>query len=105
MPFFHIIPVFLLANLVAWFPAFATEIKGDTQNYQILVGGKNVWPPQGPQCDKLVRCCDAAGRKDSSANLFCQLLAAKQPFSCQKDMPSVLSYITERKMEIPLECR
>ncbi len=71
---------------------------------QVLINGKNSWPPQGPRCDKFLRCCEKANQVDSSSNLFCKLQPAQKNFTCESGIHQVLTYLKELKKEAPPEC-
>ncbi len=73
-------------------------------NTRITSDGRNVWPPTGPGCDVLVRCCEAAQATESSVALFCQISAAAGR-SCAEQLESVRTYIRERGTALPAACQ
>jgi len=71
---------------------------------QVLTDGKAVWPPKGPGCDSLVKCCDAASKQSSAVGLSCQLSLAADP-DCNKALESVRKMIGELGQALPPECK
>jgi hypothetical protein len=78
--------------------------QGPPGGSQVLSDGKAVWPPKGPGCENLVKCCDAASKKDSAVGLACQLSLAADP-DCAKALQSVKSMITQMGQALPPECK
>jgi hypothetical protein len=66
--------------------------------------GKEVWPPKGPGCDDFVRCCEAAGKKESSAILMCELSVSITPVDCVKGLKDFRQYLAEKNIQAPSEC-
>ena len=83
-------------------PALADEPVG---GIQVLVDGKETWPPKGPGCDKLIKCCDTVGAKHSDVKLFCQLAVADKNGDCVKAQSKVRDYLKDRKIDPPKECK
>jgi len=96
----------LLACLLFLPQSQAETTIAPSSNSKVVVtsGGKEVWPPKGPVCEDLVRCCEAAGKKDSSAMLMCQLMVATPPVDCVKGLKDVRQYLGERNVQAPKEC-
>ncbi|GEM_PF-6343789 len=94
--------IFSIAFFFACSPISHTEPQ--KENTQVLVEGENVWPPQGPRCDKFIDCCVAAEKKDPSTQLMCRLIAAKKPLDCAEGIRTIAQYMKEKKMEPPPEC-
>ena len=81
--------------------------KGDESlpgGIMVTTEGKNVWPPKGPGCDKLVACCEAADKLGGTIGLSCQLSVAIQPPDCKKAVDSVVGTIKELGAAPPAEC-
>jgi hypothetical protein len=71
---------------------------------QVQFGGRTVWPPQGPGCDRLVRCCDAAASSAGFIRLACQLSVAKRPLDCGKSLTTVTNILKEKGLALPAPC-
>ncbi len=71
----------------------------------VTTEGKNVWPPRGPGCDKLVACCDAAARLSGTVGLSCQLSVAVQPVDCKKAQDNVVGTMKDLGVAPPAECK
>ena len=78
--------------------------QGPPGGSQVLTDGKAVWPPKGPGCDGLVKCCDAASKRSSAVGLACQLSVAADP-DCAKALESVRKMIPEMGQALPPECK
>ena len=70
----------------------------------VEVNGHDVWPPQGPGCERSVACCDAAAQVDSSSQLMCQLSAAADGFDCNAGLATMRTYLGERGVAVPAAC-
>jgi hypothetical protein len=70
----------------------------------VTQGGRNVWPPSGPGCDRYVACCDAASATSSATRLMCQLTAAGSDFTCQTGIETIRQYLRESNTPIPPAC-
>ncbi len=66
----------------------------------MTVDGENVWPPEGPGCDRLVRCCEGQGYvqngvavsiEGNSHPMMCQLAAASG--SCEMALTGSLAEV------------
>lgn len=71
---------------------------------QVNVGGQNVWPPQGPGCERLVSCCDAASAVNSAISLSCRLSVARQPVDCAASLTQVRNIMREMNVAEPAAC-
>jgi len=74
-------------------------------NARIMSDGKPVWPPEGPGCERLVACCDAASKDSSAVGLACQLSVAAEPLDCVKALDSVRNIISELGLKTPGDCK
>jgi hypothetical protein len=70
---------------------------------QVQVGGQNVWPPQGPGCERYVACCDAASGS-SAIQLSCRLSVARQPVDCNASLTQVTNIMREMNVPVPAAC-
>lgn len=77
---------------------------GGLGGMQISSGGRAVWPPSGPGCDRYVECCNAAVAVDSSLGLACQLFVVTEPVNCNTGLTQVRSQLTELGREVPTPC-
>lgn len=74
--------------------------------YQVLVEGKNSWPPKGPGCDRYIECCQKAGQEDSAIDLACKMnLGAYPDDNCGELLKKIKQLMTELKKRIPAECQ
>jgi hypothetical protein len=71
---------------------------------KVSSGGKTVWPPKGPGCEKLVQCCKAASASIRAIGLACQLSVAKPPVDCAKALATVTGIMKEQGKTPPKEC-
>jgi hypothetical protein len=71
---------------------------------KVSSGGKPVWPPKGPGCEKLVQCCIAASASVRALGLACQLSVAKPPVDCGKALATVTGIMKEQGKTLPKEC-
>ena len=66
--------------------------------------GKSVWPPKGPGCDALVKCCDAF-KNDSTVTLGCQLGVTANANDCKAASKTIKQMIQELGHKLPKECQ
>lgn len=71
---------------------------------QITTGGRAVWPPQGPNCERFVACCQQASSSMSDIALMCQMSVATPPVDCLRALGEVRQYLTERQAPVPPTC-
>ena len=88
-------------------PAIEIVEGGDNMpgNAKVMSDGKPVWPPEGPGCDRLIACCNAASEESSAVGLACQMSAAAKPLDCAKALESVQGIISELGLKTPAECK
>lgn len=72
---------------------------------QVTVDGLPSWPPQGPGCDQLVRCCQQAQAIASETGLLCQLAIATPTVDCPGALSSVVGHLTQRGLSVPPACQ
>jgi hypothetical protein len=69
----------------------------------LTVDGLSVWPPEGPGCPELVRCCtDLVGRDESMA-LGCLLAAGRDP-DCPTALRTSVAIAGESSVALPGAC-
>lgn len=71
---------------------------------QITTGGRAMWPPQGPNCERFVACCQQASSAMSDIALMCQMSVATTPVDCLRALGEVRQYLTERQAPVPPVC-
>lgn len=71
---------------------------------QVTTGGRAAWPPQGPNCERLVACCQQASSSMSDVALMCQMSVATPPVDCLRALGEVRQYLTERQAPVPPLC-
>ncbi len=69
----------------------------------MTVDGRNVWPPQGPGCPELVRCCTALAGLDESLALACLLAAGRDP-DCPTALRTSVAIAGESGVALPAAC-
>jgi hypothetical protein len=69
----------------------------------LTVDGRNVWPPEGPGCPELVRCCTALVGADESLALAC-LLAAGRDADCPTALRTSEAIAGESNVALPTAC-
>jgi hypothetical protein len=74
-------------------------------NAKVLSDGKPLWPPEGPGCERLIACCNAASKESSAVGLACQMSVAAEPLDCAKALESVQGIISELGLMTPGECK
>ncbi len=81
--------------------SFSLQLPAETQ---VLINGQNPWPPQGPRCDKFMRCYDKAKNLDTSVDIFSKMLPAQKTFTCEGGIHQISNYLRELKKDPPMEC-
>jgi len=69
----------------------------------LTVDGRNVWPPEGPGCPELVRCCTALAALDESLALACQLAVGRDP-DCPTALRTSVAIAGESSVAPPAAC-
>jgi len=69
----------------------------------LTVDGRNVWPPDGPGCPELVRCCTALAALDESLALACQLAVGRDP-DCPTALRTSVAIAGESSVAPPAAC-
>jgi len=77
---------------------------GSLGGAQITTGGRGVWPPRGPNCERFVACCQQASSSLSDIALMCQMSVATPPVDCLRALGEVRQYLTERQAPAPPAC-
>ena len=68
----------------------------------LTVDGRNVWPPEGPGCPELVRCCTELARDESLA-LSCLLAVGRDP-DCATALRTSVAIAGESGIALPAAC-
>ena len=71
---------------------------------EVEVDGQNVWPPSGPGCDALIRCCDAAAALHQPAELACRMFIAADTGDCPGARAGIHQYLIESGVSPPAAC-
>jgi len=69
----------------------------------LTVDGRNVWPPEGPGCPELVRCCTALVALDESLALACLLAVGRDP-DCPTALRTSVAIAGESNVPAPAAC-
>jgi hypothetical protein len=69
----------------------------------LTVDGRNVWPPEGPGCPELVRCCTELVGLDESLALACLLAVGRDP-DCQTALRTSVAIAGESSVALPAAC-
>jgi hypothetical protein len=69
----------------------------------LTVDGRNVWPPEGPGCPELIRCCTALVALDESLALACLLAVGRDP-DCPTALRTSVAIAGESGVAIPAAC-
>ena len=68
----------------------------------LMVDGRNVWPPAGPGCPELVRCCTELARDEAMA-LSCLLATGRGP-DCTTALRTSVAIAAENNIALPAAC-
>ena len=69
----------------------------------LTVDGRNVWPPEGPGCPELVRCCTELVAADESLALACLLATGRDP-DCATALRTSVAIAGESNVPPPAAC-
>jgi hypothetical protein len=69
----------------------------------LTVDGRDVWPPEGPGCPELVRCCTDLVAADESLALACLLAAGRDP-DCPTALRTSVAIAGESSVALPATC-
>jgi hypothetical protein len=69
----------------------------------MTVDGRNVWPPEGPGCPELVRCCTELVGLDESMALGCLLAVGRDP-DCPTALRTSVAIAGESSVALPAAC-
>ena len=72
-------------------------------NASLTVDGRNVWPPEGPGCAELVKCCNGIVEADESLALACLLAAGRDP-DCPTALRTSVAIAGESNVPTPPAC-
>ncbi len=79
-------------------------VQAQSSGLNVTQDGKSVWPPKGPGCEALVKCCDAF-KNDSTVTLGCQLAVTANPKDCKVASKTAKKLIQELGHKLPKECQ
>lgn len=71
--------------------------------FSMTVDGRNVWPPEGPGCPELVRCCTALVGLDESVAVACLLAVGRDP-DCSTALRTSAAIAGESGLALPTAC-
>ena len=71
--------------------------------FALTVDGRSVWPPQGPGCPELVRCCTEIVALDDSLALACLLAVGRDP-DCPTALRTSVAVAGESNVAPPAAC-
>ena len=71
--------------------------------FSLTVDGQNVWPPDGPGCPELVRCCTDLAAVDESLALACLLSVGRDP-DCPTALRTSVAIAGESNVALPAAC-
>ena len=69
----------------------------------LTVDGRSVWPPEGPGCPELARCCTALAGVDESMALACLLAVGRDP-DCPTALRTSVAIAGESSVALPAAC-
>jgi hypothetical protein len=70
----------------------------------VRLEGEPVWPPSGPNCEKLITCCTELAAADQFFALSCQLAIGRDR-ECAVARQTVAQMAAEQKRTPPPSCR
>jgi hypothetical protein len=70
---------------------------------KLTVDGRNVWPPEGPGCPELVKCCTDLVARDDSLALACLLAVGRDP-DCSTALRTSEAIAGESGVPLPAAC-
>jgi hypothetical protein len=71
--------------------------------FSVRVNGQDLWPPKGPGCDALVRCCTALASLEDALGLCCLLAVGRDP-DCPTAMRTSEAIAGEHGLALPPAC-
>jgi hypothetical protein len=69
----------------------------------LTVDGRSVWPPEGPGCAELIRCCTELVARDESLTLACLLATGRDP-DCATALRTSEAVAGESGVALPAAC-
>lgn len=69
----------------------------------LTVDGRSIWPPEGPGCPELVRCCTDLSALDESLAFACQLAVGRDP-DCPTALRTSVAIAGESDVALPAAC-
>jgi hypothetical protein len=71
--------------------------------FAVRVDGRYLWPPKGPGCDELARCCNALASLEDALGLSCLLAAGRDP-DCATALRTSEAIAGEGGLALPPAC-
>jgi hypothetical protein len=71
--------------------------------FSVRVDRQNIWPPVGPRCDELVRCCTALAKLEDALGLSCLFAVGRDP-DCATALRTSEAIAGEHGLALPPEC-
>jgi hypothetical protein len=71
--------------------------------FSVRVDGQPLWPPFGPGCEKLTRCCDALAGLEDALGLACLLAVGRDP-DCATALRTSEAIAAEHGLSLPPAC-
>jgi hypothetical protein len=71
--------------------------------FSVRVDGRPLWPPLGPGCEKLARCCEALASVEDAIGLACLLAVGRDP-DCATALRTSEAIAVEHGLSLPPAC-
>jgi len=71
--------------------------------FSIRVDGRVLWPPKGPGCDELARCCNALATFEDALGLSCLFAVGRDP-DCATALRTSVAIAGENGLALPPTC-
>ena len=71
--------------------------------FSVRVDRQYLWPPKGPRCDELVRCCIALASLEDALGLSCLLAVGRDP-DCATALRTSEAIAGENGLALPPDC-
>jgi hypothetical protein len=71
--------------------------------FSVRVDGRNLWPPRGPGCAELARCCTALAPLEDALGLACLFAVGRDP-DCATALRTSEAIAAENGLALPPAC-